>query len=259
MLNNPDAEVALWAAAVVANGGSVSTARLGIISQLVRRFKSEGVWALTDDIWLLAAENATQGLVSLKQRRTSTVENSPTFTPDRGYVFNGTSNYIDTGFVPTSHCVVATGTSIGLSAYERANVAANGKIVIGATTSGNRQLRLSPCNASGAIIGYANSSAATSTAGVGTSAGLSSLQRSGSAFSIYKNGVSIGLTQPAVIGATNPLTQILIGAAWEVSAPGSFRAASVAFASIEAAMSDAQRLAQYNAVQAWVTAIGGRA
>ena len=44
-----DSDVLAWRDAVVANGGSVSLARLVVVDQFVFAEKAAGLWALTDD------------------------------------------------------------------------------------------------------------------------------------------------------------------------------------------------------------------
>src|SRR5437867_4055038 len=84
-----------WRGAVVANGGSVSSARYELVATLIEASMACGHWWRTDDIALLVAENTTSALTTLKRRALMTVAAAPTFTTDRGYAFNGTSQYID--------------------------------------------------------------------------------------------------------------------------------------------------------------------
>lgn len=53
-----DADVLAWRDAVVANGGSVSLARLIVVDRFVFNEKASGTWTLTDDYLGFWAENA---------------------------------------------------------------------------------------------------------------------------------------------------------------------------------------------------------
>lgn len=253
-----DADALLWRDAVVTNGGTVSAARLAIVNTFVAAEKASGAWALTDDYWGFWAENAVQALTSLKQRRLATAVNSPVFTTDRGYAFDGTTNYINTGFIPSTHAVAMTGTSMRLAVYERTNVAST-TFAAGAYNSATRNLVLAPRTGASTLQGRANSEQVSTGATVTDSRGLSAAQRSVSTYSGYKNGSPIAFTgPPASEASTLPTAGLFIGAYNQNGTPAGFRACSLGLVSTGAAMSDAQNLAQYNAVQAFATAVGAQ-
>jgi hypothetical protein len=56
------------------------------------------VWPRLDRLWIFAAENVTQALVDLIAGAKASAINAPTFVPDKGFVFDGSTQYIDTGF-----------------------------------------------------------------------------------------------------------------------------------------------------------------
>jgi hypothetical protein len=253
-----DPDVLLWRAAVVVAGGTVSNTRLSIINDFVYAEKTVGNWALTDDYWGLWGENSTQALVSLKQRRLATLVNSPTFTADRQYAFDGSTNYINTGFVPSTHGVNYTGSSQRIAAYERVNVSASA-YAAGARVGTATSIGIIP-RASGSMTGIVNNTAGSAAfvLGVADSRGLKAVSRAGGTTALgYDRGVRLtdapGLT---IGGSAAPAQPIYIGCLDSSAIPISFRAASVGFIAIGAPLSDAQELAQYNAVQAWATAIG---
>jgi hypothetical protein len=253
-----EGETAAYAAAVVANGGTVSDARVAILNTFIRAEKASGAWALTDDYWALWGENTAQALTSLKQRRLATAVNAPAFTADRGYVFDGTTNYLDTGFIPSSHAVAMTATNARSAVYERTNVASS-RYSLGVVVAGNRSLTIAPL-VSGVV---ANGNAMTSNIAYdlpsADSRGLLSVGRDGSATPGHKNGVVlVGTNTPTLSALGLPDIAIFVGgynAAGVVTSP---RACSVGFVCWGAAMSDAQNLAQYNAVQAFATSVGAQ-
>lgn len=251
-------EVLAWEAAVVTNGGTVSVARRLIVNQFILAEKSDGTWALTDDYWALWAESAAQALTSLKQLRLATAVNSPVFTTDRGYAFDGTTNFIGTGFIPSTHAVAMTGTSMRLEVYERTNVASS-TFSAGVYNATARNLVLSPRTAVSTLQGRANSEQVSTGATVTDSRGLSAVQRSVSTYSGYKNGSPIAFTgPPASEASTLPTAGLFIGAYNQNGTPAGFRACSLGLVSTGAAMSDAQNLAQYNNIQAFATAVGAQ-
>lgn len=255
-----EGETAAYAAAVVANGGTVSDARIAILNTFIRTEKASGAWALTDDYWGLWAENATQALVSLKQRRLATVTAAPTFTQDRGYAFNGSTQVVDTGFIPGTHAAAMGVNSSHIETYERTDVSSN-TVSAGVTTTTARSLAVRP-RSSGSALGGGNSANGTWTLPAATSLGLTQVGRNGAlATDAYgaKNGVDMTRTvDPASLGATLPSHSIYIGAA-NTGAISAARACSVGYVACGAALpTSALRLARYNAVQAWAAAVGAQ-
>ncbi|WP_439614563.1 hypothetical protein [Reyranella sp.] len=256
-----DSDALAWEAAVIANGGSVSLARRVVVDQFVFSEKASGAWTLTDDYWALWGENAAQSLTSLKQLRLATTVNSPTFTPDRDYTFDGLSNYIGTGFVPSTHGVNYTGANQRIAAYERANLSASG-VAAGARVGTSSSISINP-RTSGSMTGSANHTAGSVSfiLGVADSRGLKAISRAGGTTALgYDRGVRLAdATGLTIGGSTAPGQSVYIGAFNSSGSAISFRAASVGFVVIGGPLSDAQELAQYNAVQAWATAVGANA
>lgn len=256
-----EGETAAYAAAVVANGGTVSDARVAILNTFIRTEKASGAWALTDDYWGLWGESAAQALTSLKQRRLATVTAAPTFTADRGYAIDGSTQFIDTGFVPSTHAVAMGANSVHFEVYERTDVNSGTAYAGGVLNSASRGISIRPRSSGNALI-LANSAAATFTLPAATSLGLTQGGRNGAlATDAYgaKNGVDMTRTvDPAGVGATLPNNSIFLGAYSNAGTATGFRAASIGFASVGAALNQTQRLARYNAVQAWATAVGAQ-
>jgi hypothetical protein len=255
-----DADVLSWRTAVVANGGSVSLARLIIVDQFVFSEKEAGNWPLTDDYLGLWGENTIQALTSLKQRRLASAINSPAFTADRHYAFDGSTSYIDTGFVPATHAVAMSTDSVHAELYERSNLSGS-TTSMGTNSSGARQIRLLARSGSGATA-YANCNAASFTLPSVTSLGLTHIGRSGSAATdayAAKNGVAMPrTTDPSGIGPSLPAHSLYIGGFNNQGTFANGRACTVGFAAWGAALTGGQYLARYNAVEAWATAVGAQ-
>src|SRR5205814_746891 len=96
------------AAAARSHGGWITAERLTLERRLIAASKASGHWDRTDDIALLVAQNPGAELTTLKRRVLMTAVAAPPFTADRGYVFNGTTQYVDTGFVPSTMAVKMT-------------------------------------------------------------------------------------------------------------------------------------------------------
>lgn len=251
-------EVLAWEAAVVTNGGTVSVARRLIVNQFILAEKSAGTWALTDDYWVLWGESAAQALTSLKQLRLATAVNSPTFTTDRGYAFNGTTQYIDTGFIASTHAVAMSGENLRIAAYERTNVAASNTWAAGALNTTDRGLLIGPRSGGGLAQALLNSATTTMVSGVTDSRGFTVGSRTAAVFEGFKNGVSTGTFSPATSAGVLATREMYVGAFNNAGTPLGFRAASEGFVCVGASLSAAQELAQYNNVQAFATAVGAQ-
>jgi len=240
-----------------AAGGSASSGLRSLANTFIRAEKSAGTWQLTDDYWVLCAESAAQALVSWKQRRTATVTSAPTFTTNAGYAFDGLANFINTGFIASSHAVALTGTSQRLAVYERTNVTANTDAA-GCQTTSTSRMEIRPRNGT-AAAGLLNSTTApTFTLGASDSRGYTAISRSGGAttMSAYKNGVALTDATGLTVGTSLPTHALYIGANNNAGTAASFRASTVGLVAIGAPLSAGGELAQYNNIQAHMTAIG---
>lgn len=260
-LSAVDADAAAWRDAVVTNGGSVSAARLNLVGVLVAALKAGGSWSLDDDLWLLVAENSIQALTSLKQRRLATAVNSPTFAADLGYAFDGSTNYVDTGFAFSTHAVAAATNNNRIAGYERTNVASN-TYLAGTSSNTNRIVTLRPRTTGTTSVIANNSATATFTLPASDSRGyLAGSRNTSDATGVvaYKNGAAITRTvDPSGYGASLPSHSLCIGAFNNAGTVGTFRASTVGAIVVGAALTAGQELAEYTAVQAHMTALGAQ-
>lgn len=80
-----------------------SAARKKAISTLIKRLKESGAWYAMDAFYVLWAEDEQSARLNwIENRYNLTAANSPTFTANNGYSFNGTTQYLDTGFNPAT-------------------------------------------------------------------------------------------------------------------------------------------------------------
>lgn len=255
-----DADALSWETSVITNGGSVSLARRIIADQFIYSEKTSGAWSLTDDYAVMWGENSIQSLTTLKRRVLMTAVNAPTFTVDRGFTTDGATSYIDTLFVPSTNAVSMTVDSVHAEIYERTELGQN-TYAFGVSNTGSRGILIRP-RVTTSINASANSANGGFTLLVNDSRGLSQVGRSGPAGTDSygaKNGVDLVMAiAPATVGITLPANSFFIGAMDNTGVAATFRANSYGFAAYGAALTGAQRLARYNNVQAWATAVGAQ-
>lgn len=93
---DPDA-VALFARMTV----QPSAQRKALINDRIVAGKLKSFWAKLDALWVHAAHDAQAGRLNWLTGNYDCVPiNNPTFTVDRGYMGDGSSSYLDTGFNP---------------------------------------------------------------------------------------------------------------------------------------------------------------
>lgn len=258
-----DPDVAAWANAVVANGGSVSSGRISRNRATVAAWKAGTSWSLADDILTLVAENPAQALTSWKQRRLATLvapTTAPVFGVDQGYTFNGTDNAINTGFIPNTHKVAMGQDNVRVAGYFRNNIITT-NYAIGVSTGGSTRIRLRP-QGTGVVAADVNANGGTWTI-IGDSRGYKSASRNAAtaaASLAYANAVLLTRTaDPSTYSTTGlPTAALYIGCQNNSGTPMNFTAYQTSLVVIGAALSAAQELAEYNAIQAHMTALGAQ-
>jgi len=221
-----DPDAARWIATV--GQANVSQPRGRLISDTICELKAANVWAALDFLPVLAAENAASALVDWKARKTMTATNSPAFTADRGYEFNGTTNYINTAFLPGTDATAATGTSQMIGVYERTNVGVNGQ-AMGALTSTSRVTLINPRREFNAPTALINSSVTIGTSTT-DSRGLGVAQSDNATVAFYKNGAANGTATPVTPGSVLVNEALFIGGHNTGGALQAPRACSVGYA-----------------------------
>lgn len=248
-----DPDAVRWIAAVGQSNVSASRGRL--VSDTIRALKGAGVWTDLDLLPVLAAENAASALVDWKALKSMTAVNSPTFTTDQGYAFNGTTSYINTGFIPSTDCVAGTGTSFMLGAYERTDVSATGR-AIGALVSTSQAAHLLPRNGSLAAASL-NAASANMVTGLTDSRGLTVALTNGTTGGGYKNGVAGATPTLTTPGSSLVNIALFIGGYNQAGALTLPRASTIGYALFgRNAWSAAQHASFYAAMQSYMSRIG---
>ncbi len=125
-----------WRNAVIANGGTVSDARLVIVNTLIVGLRTDNLFTKMDRLWLFAGENQPSALTDIIATDLASAVSSPTFTIDRGFAGNGTTSYIDTTFNAFAQGITYTQTAAHYSLWDNTNRAANFNVEMGAKDAG---------------------------------------------------------------------------------------------------------------------------
>lgn len=120
--------------------GSYNTARQSAINDLIVSLKNNGIWSKLD-VLCIAGLNSGDSLVNWKNPGTfnGTAANSPTFTVDRGFTFNGSTSYVNTNFTPSTAGGNYALNSAHLSVYSRTNNVVAATDIGANPTTGNAQ------------------------------------------------------------------------------------------------------------------------
>jgi hypothetical protein len=220
--------------------------RKGHINTLVAALKTAGVWTKLDILYLLAAHDAQAARLNWKVPASfaATAVNSPTFTVDRGYAGDGATSYLNTGFVPSSNGVTYTRDSAHMAFWDRVNEdIGNSQIAFNASTG----------HVFGRLAGSTYARINGNAAGIATTSSLGLIvgdrSSSGTVFA-YRNGSSIGSVSDASVAI--PAGTIQVGG----YTGAGFSTHQLAAASAGGTLSAGEHTAYYNAIAAYMTAVG---
>lgn len=230
------------------------TTRKGHINTAIVALKAAGIWALLDECWFMAAHDSQAGLLGWKRNKDLVAVNAPTFTADRGYAGNGTTSYLNTQFIPSTHGVNYIRNDASAGVYSRTDSAVNVCDFGGDKNSSNAfdfRVRYDASNGEVRVnsttgpVGFSNAN----------SLGLFVGRRTASnAIQAYKNGSSVATSTTAstvvldiafYIGGMNRAGVLTIPSSRQY-----------AFAFVGASMSAGQQLDLFTAVEAYMDAIG---
>ncbi len=255
-----DPATTAWVAQVVANGGSVSAGRQATVNNLIVSIKAASVWTKLDRLWIYAAENTPSALTDMVGLALSTVVGSPAFVTDRGYtgVDSPTpSDYIDTGFNPSTAGGNSSQDSAHISAWGVTNVQSGGGgsgWMMGA--SAVTETNIIPRYTTDATFFRINDG--TGSGGNGANAdsrGHFIANRSGaSASQGYINGSSFATPNQA--SGTVPSLNIYTCAQNVANVGTNGCGVQLAMASIGGSLSGTEVLDFYNALRTYMTAVG---
>jgi hypothetical protein len=251
----PSTIVGLWRGAAIANGATVSTNRYNLNLGLVQSFRANGTWSAKSDILVLAAENAPSALTSWKRRLLATAVAAPAFTVDRGYVFDGSTQYIDSNFNILASANRPISSRVGV--YERTNVA-SARYSLGVGSASGSALAIMPRNALTGVQGQTNGAIVTFPEVVLTSEGFTTVSRCAATLTTqgFKNG-STAFTPQTYTGSTSfPSLNMWIGGRNIAGALNLPRALSTPYVEWGACNTSGQELTDYTVIQTYLTTIG---
>lgn len=138
-----DAATTLWINAVVAAGGTVTDTQKGRVDALIVGLKADSLFTVLDRLWLYAGEaddaHSQQATIDIISRQSGiVVGHAPTLTAG-GYTGNGSSQYVDTNFVPPSGNYALNTCSFG--AYSiTSSTTTNNNVLMGNQNTGTTAL-----------------------------------------------------------------------------------------------------------------------
>ncbi len=236
-----------------------SMARYGLIKALFDGLKRDGVWQFIDAGWLIAADTAQAGYLNFREpaRFTLTPVASPTFTQDRGVAGNGTSSYLDTGWIAgvNGRAFTQGSASIGIYANAGTDTASDTVRLAGATSSALVTARSTAGTLRGQLCDNTTVDL-TGGAGVATRLGLTAFERTASNLVTgYRGGTANG-TKATASAALTATRSLYLGCTNNGGTAAQFSDNRIAFAYVGGAMGATLQAALSSRVTAYLTSLG---
>jgi hypothetical protein len=89
------------------------------LNNMVCKLKAAAIWDKLDRLWIFATEDRQHAQICLKSLSAVTEVSSPTWTANQGYNGNGTSSYINTGFIASTQSVNYQTNTASIGIYSR--------------------------------------------------------------------------------------------------------------------------------------------
>jgi hypothetical protein len=232
------------------------------INQVYLDLKAASIYSQMDEFWFYAAHDQQAGLLGWKGYKDATAVNAPTFTVDRGFAGNGTTSYLNSNFVPSTHGVQYTLNDASYGVYSRTSgqenkeqIGANG--ASGSSVAGFARMRVRNTNNIGQFwINATDSVNPLNRSNTFDGSGLFSLDRTASdAISLWRNGAE--LTTYALQPSQDLSTvAFYIGAANNNGSLAGPSTRQLAFAFFAGAMSAQKYADLYTIVTDYLTVLG---
>lgn len=242
--------------AVIAAGGTYTAARLALNSTLIKGLKQCAAWWKREDYVFPAAEDAIQGLVTLKRRflMTAVTFAGGDFTVDRGFTPDGSSKYFDANWIEARDSLgIMTGTNRAIGLYRATNP--TGVMDHGAT-DGTNSLIIRPRQAGG-LRGSLNSAMTVINGSGGT--GMVSVQREADGTGTgWLNGVvnGAGVVLSSPVSGLITARSLFFNAANISGTPTGFSTEVLRMMLWGARLSTEENAAEYAVILRHLTAIG---
>lgn len=226
--------------------------RKGHIDTLIVALKAAGVWDKMDVLYIHAAHDAQAARLNWKSTSfNSTAVNSPTFTTDRGYAGDGATSYLDSGYNPTTAGGVFAQNSGHMGVWVGTDVNSGTQYDLGYARA-----RLNARNGSTAAGMFNSTALGSFTISPTTSIGHTCWSRALSTeVEASKDGVA--LTNSATTSAANiNLPFYILAYATSGPAPTNYSTRRNQAAHWGSHLTSAERTSTYNAIAAYMTAVG---
>lgn len=185
-----------------------SATRQLYIDEFIRGCVLDGNWAELDALWFMAAHDQQAGTLNWKSPATFALQeiSSIAWTADEGYTGDGSADYLETNFNPSTNGVKYTLNSNSMGVYLRSNIN-EGTVAIGHAVPTSSAYVIP--RSSGLFVGRDNCNTSISVA-TSDCRGLNTIRRTASnAQATYRNGKSIGTSTAASVSIPNNTVQIL--------------------------------------------------
>lgn len=227
-----------------------SYTRKGLINDAIVALKDSGVWDKLDALYLTASHDSQAGRLNwIENNYNLSTVNSPAFTVDRGYVSDGSTSYLTTGFNPA--------TAVGANFTQDS---AHEAVYCNTTTNagfdfGNSTARLSAGSAVGTFAARVNTTTQSTGATGGTAVGHSLAYRDdNSTQALVKNGVEV---TSGAVASTSLTSTIFFALAYNNgTAAALFSTRRLAALHFGGALTSQEQEDIYSIINTYLTSIG---
>jgi hypothetical protein len=237
------------------------TARKAVINTLVLSLKTgatsgSNIWAKLDALWLLAAHDEQAGKLNAVTPASFTITTgggAPSFTTDRGFTTDGVDDYLNTNLNVSTQATKFLQNSAAHGVWVR-STGQHANSGWG-EFDGTDGAMINPRNPSNGMFFRTNQGASVSQASgtTASSAGFWAGNRSASnATQAYKNGAALTITNATTASTTKNSLTMKIGTA----NASTYAALEASAAFVGGSLTAAEHLDLYNALAAYMTAIG---
>lgn len=227
--------------------------RKGLVARLIQALYAGSIWSKIDVLWVQAAHDEQFGRLNWKDpgNFTLTAVNNPTFTTDRGFAGDNSTSYLATGWDPGTNGVQITQNDAHIMSYG----SGGGNTIPGFSIDAAAGNNLAVQNRRTANQDYAkvNSNTAVTIAAVGSGGATQMVmgRRNVSTDSeTWRDGTLQAGPSAATSGALST-TDMVFG-----KNAASYTTSRVGAASVGAYLDDTEALAYYNAMFAYMVAVG---
>ncbi len=240
--------------AFLARTSGLSGAEIAAYKNLINGLVSDGVFSLLDALYIFATNTTTTANLNLISTSFGlTGATPPTFIADQGYTGNGTTQFLDTGFIPSSSGVAYTLNNASVGVYDLTNVAGGTSHNTIGANDGNQVFIANNQNASQTFFGVNDSF--PSVTGPNTTQGFWVATRTSSSVqAVYRNGNTTALGTDATASSALPTVSIYIMAKNQSGSGTAFSNNQLSAAFIGGGLSAAQQQLISNRINAYMTA-----